>query len=437
MKNLFLLLVFLASTTSAAPTFTPEQLGQDLQFLRQSIASIHPDPGYSVQGDRLEHAYRSLQAELSKPLSYEQAWRAFSRLNPVFADGHLGILDPDWRAHARSHLDAGGLLVPFELQIGADGELHVRSELGGGPSPYQRQRIVSINGMAGRQVGQAILDTTMGETPALRAHLASRRAWLAYWMLFGAPPRYQVVLESGMRLDLAGSPATPVALRPDTLDSTFQCELLAPKAALLTINQFVWDDKRAYLGFMERCFARIEQAGIEKLIIDVRANTGGNDDLWKEGVLPYIATKPFRNGAGYVKKVIAGRVGAGETLGAVVTGEVTSWVAPQPAQAHRFGGKVYVLVGGLTYSSAVLFSNVVQDFEFGKLVGAGGYARARQSGGIQQVNILPHTKLEIVVPRFVLDRPSGVRDASLVRPDIILPDDPFNPRALVDAVLKL
>jgi len=96
---------------------------------------------------------------------------------------------------------------------------------------------------------------------------------------------------------------------------------------------------------------------------------------------------------------------------------------------------VYVLVGGMTYSSAVLFSNVMQDFGFGQLVGARGYARARQSGGIQ-IRSLPNTKLELVVPRFVLDRPSGARTPELVTPDIVLPDDPFDRRALVDALLQ-
>ena len=438
MKNLILtLLACLSMPALAAPGYSPQQLRQDLQFLRQSITDIHPDTGFSVPPEQLNQAYRRLESELSAGLTHEQAWRAFSRLNPVFADGHLGVVDPHWRDRARRHLAAGERLFPFELLVSAEGELFVRAELGGAPTPHMRQRITSINGVPAREIGQAMLDTTMGDTPELRAHLASRRPWMSYWQLYGAPPRYRIALANGVQLDLAGSAELPLALRGGAFDDTFKCELLPKQAALITIHQFAWDDKAAYLAFMDKCFARIKDAGTQKLLIDVRANTGGNDDLWKDGVLPYFATKPFRNGSRYIKKVIAGRVGKGEQLGDVVEGESTSWVQPQPAHPSRFGGQVYVLVGATTYSSAILFSNVVQDFGFGKLVGAGGYARTRQSGGTQQVNILPNTGLEIVVPRFILDRPSGVRDASLVRPDIVLPDDPFNPRALVDAVLKL
>lgn len=66
-------------------------------------------------------------------------------------------------------------------------------------------------------------------------------------------------------------------------------------------------------------------------------------------------------------------------------------------------------------------------------MGEAGYARARQSGGIQSI-LLPHTGLSLVVPRFLLDRPSGLRNPALLQPDLILPDNPFNPRALVDAL---
>jgi hypothetical protein len=44
--------------------------------------------------------------------------------------------------------------------------------------------------------------------------------------------------------------------------------------------------------------------------------------------------------------------------------------------------------------------------------------------------------LEISVPRFVLDRPSGERQPALVQPDIVLPDSPFDNQAMVKALLR-
>lgn len=119
----------------------------------------------------------------------------------------------------------------------------------------------------------------------------------------------------------------------------------------------------------------------------------------------------------------------------MVRGFGDSWVAPDLANPLHFYGRTYVLVGRLTYSSAVLFSNVVQDFGFAQLVGAGGYARARQTGGVQNV-VLPNTKLEISIPRFIVDRPSGARAPAMVHPDIVLPDSPFDRGELVRTLLQ-
>ncbi|RLM49063.1 hypothetical protein DVK02_18160, partial [Halobellus sp. Atlit-31R] len=137
----------------------------------------------------------------------------------------------------------------------------------------------------------------------------------------------------------------------------------------------------------------------------------------------------------YMKKVIAGRAGEGEQVGEVVHGYVDSWVAPEPDNPLRFRGETYVLVGRITYSSAVLFSNAMQDFGFAKLAGAGGYARTRQTGGVMNIR-LPNTGLEISIPRFVLDRPSGSREPALVQPDLILPDSPLDRRVTVNALLE-
>jgi C-terminal processing protease CtpA/Prc len=221
---------------------------------------------------------------------------------------------------------------------------------------------------------------------------------------------------------------------PSSFKKTFQFELLPGNAALLTINTFLWSDEQAFKAFTRDAFTRIRDAKVTTLIIDVRENTGGNDSMWKFGILPYLADKPFRNGSSYIKKVIAGRASGLEKVGDVVPGFGDTWIAPELNNPLHFSGKTYVLVGRLTYSSAVLFSNVVQDFGFAQLAGAGGYARTRQTGGVEHAT-LPNTRLEITIPRFVLDRPSGEREPALVHPDIVVPDSPFDRMVAVNALL--
>lgn len=426
---------------AADRTYEPAALQQDLRFLRASIDLIHPEPGLFVSRETQRKAFAQVEAALRQPMTRDQAWKALSALNPVFADGHMFVVYPDWQAQARAHLADGGVLFPYEVQVDADGNMAIRTELGGGASELAGMRIERINGVPAAQIARDLSALMGGETPALRANLVSRRLWFYYWKAYGAPRTFDLVLagpQGPAHLRIAGSGRTPASLAldgPAAFRKTYDFELLPGKAALLTVNHFLWPDKQAFYDFTKDAFTRIRDAGVTTLIIDVRENPGGDDDMWKAGLLTYLADKPYRNASSYVKKVIAGRQSGTEQVGDVVHGFGDTWVQPDPANPLHFAGKTYVLVGRVTYSSAVLFSNVVQDFGFGQLAGAGGYARTRQSGGVQNVT-LPNTGLQMTVPRFVVDRPSGEREPALIHPDIVLPDSPFDPRETVNALLK-
>lgn len=417
-------------------TFTPAQLQQDLQFVRQAIEDTHPEPALRSGQAAYEQAFAAARERLRQPLSRDEAWRALAAMNPVFNDAHLGVVLPDWRAETRAHLAAGGKLFPFEVSIDRQGRLVIVAALGGGASALAGREVETINGVPAAQVLAKLGALVHGDTPGFRNKLLERRLWLYYWKTYGATDSFTLGV-GGKALSVPAASATPVVVQGDTaFEQTFQFRLLPGGVGLLTINAFSWPDKQQFYAFTERAFTTLRDAGAQTLLIDIRENGGGDDDMWKTGILRYIADKPYRNGSSYVKKVLEGRAGPNEKVGDVVHGTVDSWVQPEPAHPLRFRGKVYVLVGDMTYSSAILFSNTVQDHGFATLVGAGGYAYVRQTGGTQKQHVLPNTKLEVVVPRFVLDRPSGKRAPALLQPDIVLADDPADRSALVNALLK-
>jgi len=420
---------------AAEPVLTTEQLQQDVQFIRQTIAEIHPDTSVSIAPAQLEAALHAAQQQLAAPMDRDAAWRVLATLNAQFADAHLALLQPEREKQAKAHLAAGGGFFPYEVRVSPEGNLFIRAALGGKASALARRRIERVNGVPASQVVGELMQFVHGDTPAFRAEVLSRRFWFYYWKAYGAPARY-TLQQDGKQVDLAASTALPELFSGmASFDEVYRFELIGKHSALLTINQFSWPDKSQFYAFTAGAFARMRAAGVTNLLIDVRENGGGDDDMWKTGVLPYIATKPYRHTSTYVKKVIPGRGSATEQVGEVIHGTQENWEQPQPNNPLLFKGRVYVLVGGMTYSSAILFSNVMQDFGFGQLVGARGYARARQSGGIQ-IRSLPNTKMELVVPRFVLDRPSGARTPALVTPDLVLADDPFDKRALIDTLLQ-
>lgn len=198
------------------------------------------------------------------------------------------------------------------------------------------------NGVPAARVGRELLALSAGDTPALRAHLLSRRMWFYYWKAYGAPRQFDLVVakpEGPARMRIAGSATVPASLAAAgsfDFDKTFHVALLPGNAALLTIDQFVCPDKQAFYAFTKAVFTTIRDAKVTTLIIDIRENTGGDDDMWKTGILPYIADKPFRNASSYVKKVIAGRQSGAEQVGDVVHGFGDTWVAPDLSNPLHF-----------------------------------------------------------------------------------------------------
>ena len=418
-----------------APVFTPEQLRADLRFVQDAVAATHPDPGFSADTEQLRQTYRRIDAQLNKPMTRDQAWRLMATLNPVYADAHMALTQPDAAGQSAALLAGGGRFFPYEMVVDAQGGLTIRAELGGTASALSGVRIEQINGVPARRIVAELLERCHGDTAAFRADLLSTRWPFLYWKMYGEAPLFDLLTADGRHLRAAAGGALPAYLGGQSqFDRQFRFELLPGGAALLTVNTFYWPDKKQFTDFTESAFARLREAKVKTLLIDVRANGGGNDDMWMDGILRYLADKPYRWASRYKKKVIKGRESATEKLGDVIDGTIDKWVPPRPDDPLHFGGATYVLVGRNTYSSAILFSNVVQDFGFAKVAGAAGAARARQSGGTQNF-VLPATGLTLGVPRLIFERPSGAAAPALVRPDLLLPDSPYDGRELIDAVL--
>ncbi len=408
------------ATASAAGQAPIDAAGfrDDIAFIRHTIMRVHPDPGFSVDPAALDRALDALAADVPPTMTRDDAWRRLATLNPLLADAHLFVGHADWRADTMAHLAAGGTLFPYEVDIGVDGTLSIRAALGGGATPLAGTRILAIDGVPATAAVADLSALVHGDTPLFRAALLARRWWLYHWKTCGSPARYRLRLQDGARqwtMDVAAATAVPALLRDDgDFARRFRIDIRPGARAVLTVGSLDGAFRERFLSFTRAAFARMREEGVSALTIDVSENGGGDDALWLDGLMPYLAMRPYRTGSTYVKTVLEPDAARGETAGQVVHGEIGTWRQPDMDNPLRFRGKVSVAIGPSTYSSAVLFANVMRDFGFGTLAGIGGAARRTQSGGIRRF-VLPHSGLVLWVPRFVLAPPAGAaRDALLV-----------------------
>lgn len=408
----------------------PEHVRADLRMAREFIERTHPELAASLEASSAQAA-----AALTGPLTRDQAWAAMARLNPALADAHAVIGFDDWAAATRAHLDAGGGLFPFEVAIDSDGTPRILAWLGGQASLLAGTRIARLDGRDARAVVAELMERVHGDTPRFRTRLLGQRFWFMLWKMYGAQASFELALEALPPMRLPAARTEPALLRDEaSFERQFQFKLLPRKAALLVLGSFSWPDKARYLAFTRAAFAMIRKEGSTTLVIDVRLNGGGNDDYWIEGVLRYIAGQRYRWASTFVRRVLEARPEPGREAGDFVNGEVTGWIEPALDEPLRFHGRVLVLTGDATYSSAILFANTVQDFGFATVAGPGKAVRARQSGGTQRI-VLPWTGLTVSSPRFVLDRPSGLNLPVLFSPDLVVEDHLSNPDAMIKTVL--
>ena len=423
----------IAHAAPESPTFTREQLRADLVELKRALNDMPPDLYRTADRAQLERQFQDIESAIdeSPPLDRDATWGLFATLNPRLADGHLLVGFLDWRGDARAHLANGGRLFPFEVDVSADCELRVRTEPWRSRlMPHDFARILEVNGVPAAEVCRQMMSRAHGDTTAFRADLLSRRFWFFHWKLFGAPDKYTIRFDPGGTDILEGRAELPELLAvEDSFERQFGLAIVSGdenipggSTAILKLGSFAWHDKDQLLAFTRSSFETLRHWKVRNLIIDLRDNGGGNDDQWIEGMMPFIATKPWRIASTYRKRVVTPDPAKGEVVGQVVDGELGTWFPPQPDNPLRFTGDVYVAVGPGTYSSAVVMATVIQDFGFGKVIGTAGSVRANSSGGTRRTT-LTHSGLIVAAPRFVLSRPSGAKQPEWLTPDIPYPAD--------------
>ncbi|GAB5382030.1 MAG: hypothetical protein Alis3KO_32720 [Aliiglaciecola sp.] len=447
-KTIFIILLFVTfssntllandSIKSLEKILTPEQMNEDLKSWRDWLTNTHPDLNIRIDDlAQFDANIKKITNETVRPANVKTFLSEISIFNSQFNDGHMNIMVQSQGKLINAIVKEDNGLFPFEVIVSKE-KVYISTKLGGASSPLTMAEISSINGMAIADIYGKLITRMYGDSTRHRESLLSDKFALFYWLFIKQSDSFSIVYKKAGKTEervFQSTRSLPKAISNESFEELFKFELLDDKQALLTINLFWWQDKERFYQFTRNAFQTIKDSNIEHLIIDVRKNPGGDDDMWKNGLLTYIADKPYRHTSRYTKKIIAKYMDEGETEGDVVTADYDKFEAPLDNEPLKFKGKVSVVVGKVTYSSAIVFANTVQDFGFGKIVGEASAGYSWQTGGIQFFTF-PHSGLKAVSPRFYLSRPSGNGRGQPVLPDFPLYDNPLNERDLVNEIVN-
>lgn len=443
MRQFFLIFTFVLGSfnvlakpeTNLNKLLQPHEVKQDIDQWIDFINKTHPQLSYTVKDvDRFYSDIENVKNNINEPISVLDFWRKISIFNSTLNDGHAVITLPKLKELANFHIANGGGLFPYSVVFNND-KLVIKSTLDDKKTELRGNEIIEINGKKIHDFIAPLLKRTHGDSDAFRKALLQRRFAEYVWLYYGDIKSYDIVLSKFGKETHKRINASHIQFDlSDNFNNNFKFEILDPKNALLKIETFYWGaEYKDVIAFLHDAFSKIQNSSIEHLIIDIRENAGGDDVIWIDGILPYLAKKTWRTGSKYKVKIIEGRAKEGQTVGDVLEGDMSYREVKD--DVPKFEGDVSILISDFTYSSSILFANVIQDYRLGQLVGEPTGGKSGQTGGIQALNLV-NSNLRAISPRFYLERPKGGHNHAPVEPDLSISYDKTIPEQLVNKLIN-
>jgi len=436
MKNYLLAVtLFCISTALFAQDsliYSKKQVADDIHYLLKNAADIHPNLYHDISPAELIRKTDSLISHLPDSLSLLSAYGAFAQATAFVNEGHTSV---DIPKAIQKDIRAGTFKgIPLQVLGYNDGYFQANLMLPQGQAP--NVKISSING----QAASAILTRMM----ALKGDLASFRKVVAignfrvFLSVIGIKQPYTIVYSDGEKVDKTltlnsiteKEYTTSLIKKPQSEPYAFT--IRDNKYAYLNFRSMVNYDK--FCHFCDSLFKVLDEKKINKLVVDLRENGGGNSGLG-HCLLSYIADKPYRMAGDSKRKVsqqfkdylIANKAVYGNNYDDYLKLPVGSFMPlgsdnmTKPGKKeHRFKGKVCFLIGPYTFSSANMLAATVKDYHLFTLIGEPTGEAANHYGELCTIK-LPNTGLLAFTSTTIWGRPNGnANDKGAIEPDYLV-----------------
>jgi hypothetical protein len=389
----------------------PEKLREDLRILRGALEEGHPGINRYTTKQALDRLFDQAETSLDHPMNVYEFYRIVAPVVAAIKCGHTGVrVSPD--------LTKGKPRLPLVVRV-LDGKIYVLRDLSNEQGALRGQEIRAVNGLAADKIVQTMLTAMSGDgdvqTARMRRISGSNFA-NALIDLLGLESPYTVTLwdakqgrEHAVRLQ--GIDAAKLEERRPTESATLTF-FDDGKIADLKINRFGGTaNKKALKIFLQESFTELAKRKSTALIIDLRDNGGGADDLGKL-LLSFLIDEPFRyyddlvlNGLDFSfrkytnqQRALPANMLERQPNGKYRMVKHPNWGTQQPSKP-TFTGKVYILINGNSFSTTSEFLSHAHSRKRAEFIGeesGGGYYGNTSGPGAMLT--LPNTKLQAYVP---------------------------------------
>jgi C-terminal processing protease CtpA/Prc len=389
----------------------PEKLREDFKILRGALEEGHPGIYRYTAKQVLDRRFDQAEAALDHPMDVYEFYRIVAPVVAAMKCGHTGVrVSPD--------LVKGKPRLPLVVRV-LDGKTYVLRDLSDTHGALAGAEIRAVNGLAADKIVQTMLTAMPADGDVQTARMrriGGSNFTTALIELLGLESPYSVTLwdAKGGRehtVRLQGIDAAKLE-EPRPKESATLTFLDDGKIADLKINRFGGTaNNKALKVFLQESFSELAKRKSTVLILDLRDNGGGADDLGKL-VLSYLIDEPFKyyddlvlNGLDFTfrkytqqKRALPSAMLERQPNGKYRMVKHPNWGTQQPSKPG-FTGKVYILINGNSFSTTSEFLSHAHARKRAVFIGeesGGGYYG--NTSGPGAMLILPNTKLQAYVP---------------------------------------
>jgi len=354
----------------------------DMNELINTIKSVHFNAFHKIDEYKIHEKKDSIfQTWSSDSISYRAFTKSGMQLTSFMSNGHTSF---DWQNPLLFPELTSSVFLPVKVKL-AKNQLVVTKSYS---AQIKKGEVIStINDQDAVLLFRDVMSLTGGITPF--REVVSEKLFPFYLFFFlKESVGYKIKIDKGEEKYIPGISVQEVFkfIQSEISRKNYTFEVIEGDVGLMSYNKC--EDYDAFSIFLDSTFQQISSNGINKLIIDLRFNSGGNSSL-NDKLLSYLTRKKYRQSSGRYWKV------SKEVKHKIKIDSLWSDFLDQPflskylasnnnealneidysrtknsKPAHYFRGKHCFLIGPFTFSSANYLADAIKTFSLSTLIGA-------------------------------------------------------------------
>jgi hypothetical protein len=447
MKNLLLFFVLLQAWVCKAQMLARSQAVADLDEYNRVLNEVHYNPFLYITPAAYNHKTDSVKRSIGDSIDIKSFILKLGELTAVLNDGHTmpAVVQPVLKADFRKPI-----FFPLSLSAGQDEQL--RTKFPSAPSGIPTgAAVLTVNEVNLNQFYKQA-KAYIGGLPTFKKVMAE--GLLSNYLYYsGVKPPFRITYAISGRTHTATIPEGVILKEslskafPQLAGTNYTFKIVDNKVGYLNLISMSGDYKR-YEAFFDSCFTVIKTAKIGTVAIDLRQNSGGNSIIG-DLLISYFSTKPHSLSGGRYRKVSQRYkdylISRGDTGNLYLKQSNNTIIDQRRCGPHDpmfvnnkllFGGKVYLITGPATFSSAMQLADAVKQYHLATVIGQPTGELTNDFGEVYKFD-LPYSKIQMqVTTTFDLGADCDAKRHSPVIPDHLINNLKRSQPSTSDAVLE-